>query len=451
MRVPEGFVRPWLRSDRPVVRRIVQPLEAFIRLETGSGLVLLVAALAALIWANVSFEGYESLWGTELRVSLGDLELDEDLRHWINDLLMALFFFLIALEVKREVLLGALADRRLAAVPVAAAIGGMVVPALTYLLVNAGGGGTPAGWAIPLATDVAFALAVLAIVGTMAPGPLRAFLLTVAIVDDVATIAIIAIAFTDGLSVEWLAAAGAVAGAILIMRRLAVRTLAPYVVAAGCLWLAVFESGVHATLAGVLLGLLTPARPFHDPDRTGKAIAGQMKAVARTADVEFDQATLLQAARLSTEAVSPLARMEAAVHPWSAYVVLPLFAFANAGVPISADSLQGALTSPLGLGVILGLLVGKPIGLLLGSWLAVRLSPAELPDGVTLSSILALGFVAGIGFTVALFISSLALPAEDVAEAKLAILVASLLAGALGAGAFALRSRLARAQRPSGS
>jgi len=444
MRVPEGFARPWLRSDRPIVRRVIQPLEAFIRLEIGSGVVLLLAAAVALAWANVSLAGYEGFWRTELRLSLGDLELSEDLRHWINDLLMALFFFLIALEVKREVLLGALADRRLAAVPVAAAIGGMVFPALVYLLVNAGGGGTPSGWAIPLATDVAFALAVLAIVGRMAPGPLRAFLLTVAIVDDVGTIAIIALVFSDDLSVDWLLAAGALAAAIVIMSRLGVRKLAPYATAAACLWLAVFESGVHATLAGVLLGLLTPARPFHDPDATGRVIGRQLKEVARSVDAEFDQATMLQASRLSSEAVSPLARMEAAVHPWSAYVVLPLFALANAGVSISPDALHDALTSPLGLGVILGFLLGKPLGLLFGSWLAVRLSPGELPEGVTLTSILALGFVAGIGFTVALFISSLALPAEAVAEAKVAILAASLLAGALGAAGFALRARLTR-------
>jgi NhaA family Na+:H+ antiporter len=441
MRVPDGFARPWSRTDRPVVRRVIQPLESFIRLEVGGGALLLVAALAALVWANVSFSGYESFWGTHLELQLGDLRLDEDLRHWINDLLMAGFFFLIALEVKREVLLGALADRRLAAVPIAAALGGMVIPALVYLLINSGGSGTPEGWAIPLATDVAFALAVLATIGNLAPGPLRAFLLTVAIVDDVGTIAIIALVFTDSLSLAWLAAAGGIIAAILIMRRLSVRKLAPYVLAAGALWLAVFESGVHATLAGVVLGLLTPARPFHDPDETGPVIAEQLEEVATSEDAEFDQATMLQAARLSTEAVSPLARMEAAVHPWSAFLILPLFALANAGVPISLSGLSDAVTSPLGLGVILGLIVGKPVGLFLGSYLAVRLSPAQLPEGVSLGSILALGLIAGIGFTVALFISTLALPAELVDEAKVAILFASLLASMLGVCAFVLRSR----------
>lgn len=442
MQVPEGFARPWLRTDGPVVRRVARPLESFIRLEVGGGVLLLIAAVTALIWANTSLDSYENFWGTELGLELGGMELREDLRHWINDLLMAGFFFLIALEVKREILLGSLADRHLAAVPVAAAIGGMVVPALVYLLINSGGGGTPEGWAIPLATDVAFALAVLATVGRLAPGPLRAFLLTVAIVDDVGTIAIIALVFTDSIALSWLAAAFGTIVAILIMRRLSVRKLAPYVIAAGLLWLAVFESGVHATLAGVVLGLLTPAHPFHDPDETGNVIGAQLREVARSSDAEFDQATMLQASRLSTEAVSPLARMEAAVHPWSAYLILPLFALANAGVPISLADLSEAVTSPLGLGVILGLIVGKPLGLVLGSVAAVKLGAGRLPTGVTFATVAGVGFIAGIGFTVALFISTLALPAGSVDEAKVAILVGSLLASALGMIAFRLLGRL---------
>lgn len=438
MSVPGRFERPWLRSERPAVRRFVRPVETFIRLEAGGGVVLLLAAVAALIWANVSPEGYESVWHSKLSLEGFGLELDEDLRHWINDLLMALFFFLIALEVKREVLFGALAERRLAMVPVAAAIGGMVVPALIYLLVNSGAQGEPSGWAVPLATDVAFALAVLAMIGRMAPGPFRAFLLTVAIVDDVGTIAIIAVAFTEELALAWLGAAGGIALLIVVLQRLSIRALAPYVIAAAALWLATFESGVHATLAGVLLGLLTPARPFHDPDETGEAIAGQLDAIANVDDAEFDEATMLQASRLATEAVSPLVRIETAIHPWSAYVVLPLFALANAGVPISVSAVGDVFSTPIGLGIVLGLVLGKPIGLVAGSWLAVRLTPAELPQGIGLPALGALGLIAGIGFTVALFISALALPAGLADEAKVAILVASLFAGILGSAAFAL-------------
>jgi NhaA family Na+:H+ antiporter len=395
-------------TDRPVVRRIVEPLEAFIRLEASSGLLLLGAAIAAVVWANLAPAGYENFWGTDLSFSVGGLNFDEDLRHWINDLLMAAFFFLIALEVKREVLLGDLADRRIAAVPIAAALGGMAVPAALFLLINSGGSGTPDGWAIPLATDVAFALALLAVIGRRAPGPLRAFLLTVAIADDVGTIAIIALVFTASLSLGWLGGAVGAGIAVYALRRLRVRTLAPYVLLAAVLWIALYQSGVHATLAGVALGLLTPARPLSPRD---------------------DE--------------SPLARMESAVHPWSAYLVLPLFALANAGVPLDAGALGDVFTTALGLGIVAGLLIGKPLGLLTGSWLAARLTPGRLPEDVTYPSLLALGEVAGIGFTVALFISELALPDESVPAAKVAILTASLLASIFGFLAFALRARRA--------
>ena len=439
LRAPDEFRRPWLRSDRPVVRRFARPVERFARLEAGSALVLLAAAIAALVWANISSEGYESFWGEHLSISVGSLELDEDLRHWVTDLLMAGFFFLIALEVKREVLFGDLSDRRLAVTPIAAAIGGMIVPALVYLALNLSGG-EPDGWAIPIATDVAFALGVLALIGKMAPGPLRAFLLTVAIVDDIGTIVIIAIFFSSGLSAAWLGVAALCTALVYGLRRLSVRHLGPFVALAVLLWIAVHESGVHATIAGVVLGLLTPAKPFHAPGPTADVISEQLSEIREKPDRDVSEDTMQQVARFAEEAASPLARMETAVHPWSAYLILPLFALANAGVPLSLAGVGDVFTSPLGLGIVLGLVIGKPLGLFAATAIAVRLTGAKLPDGVDLTAVACLGFIAGIGFTVALFISDLAFPgADQLEQAKTAILFASLLASALGAAAFTVR------------
>ncbi|MBA2239856.1 MAG: Na+/H+ antiporter NhaA [Solirubrobacterales bacterium] len=439
LRVPESFPRPWLRSDQPVPRRLVRPVERFLSVEAGSGSVLLLAAVAALIWANVSAEGYEGFWGTEISLTAGSLELTESLRDWVNDLLMAIFFFLISLEVKREVLFGDLSDRRVAAAPIAAAIGGMILPALLFLLLNMGEGGSPSGWAIPIATDVAFALALLATIGRMAPGGLRSFLLTVAIVDDIGTIVVIALFFTDDLSLAWLAVAAGLSLAVWLMSRVGIRHLAAYVAAAAVLWVAVFESGVHATIAGVILGFLTPSRPFHRPDPTARVIAEDLDELERTDDAEVEEGTMISVARLAGEAASPLNRMEERLHPWSAYLILPLFALANAGIPLSASVLGAVFTEPLGLGILVGLLVGKPLGIFLASFAAVRLAGARLPEGIGFSALPALGLVAGIGFTVAIFISDLAFSGAELAEAKAAILVASALASLLAVLAFAAR------------
>ena len=439
LRAPDEFRRPWLRSDRPVARNFARPVERFVSLEAGSALILLLAAVAALVWANISSSGYESFWAERLSVSVGSLEIDEDLRHWVTDLLMAVFFFLIALEVKREVLFGDLSERRLAVTPVAAAIGGMVVPALVYLAVNAGGGELD-GWAIPIATDVAFALGVLAVIGKMAPGPLRAFLLTVAIVDDIGTIVIIAIFFSSGLSFAWIGAAALCAMLVYALRRLSVRHLAPFVALAALLWIAVHESGVHATIAGVILGLLTPAKPFHEPGPTADVISDQLSDIRDEPDRDVSEGTMQQVARFAEEAASPLARMETAVHPWSAYLILPVFALANAGVALSLSGIGDVFTSMLGLGIVLGLVVGKPLGLFVATAIAVKFTGAKLPDGVDLPAVACLGFVAGIGFTVALFISDLAFPEPvQLGAAKTAILLASLVASGMGVAAFALR------------
>jgi Na+:H+ antiporter, NhaA family len=443
----ERFSRPWLRSDRPVPRLIVRPLERFLELESGSAALLMAAAVVALVWVNVSASSYEDFWTTELALDLGVLELEEDLRHVVNDLLMAVFFYVVTLEVKREVLFGSLRDPRSAAVPVAAALGTMVGAAVTYVAINIDGGELN-GWAIPIATDIAFALGVLGLAGRRAPGELRAFLLTLAIVDDLGTIAVIALFYSDGIALDWLAGAAGLLVAVALIRRIGVRLLVPYVILAASLWIAVLESGLHPTLAGVALGFLTPAFAFHPRDATGDLIGGRLTDISQATDAEVSEATMLETSRLAREAVSPLARMEAQLHPWSAYFVLPIFALANAGVAISLAGLGDALTGPVGLGITLGLVIGAPIGGVLLAWLPVRFGPAQVPDGLDWPAIAAVAPLKGIGFTVAIFISVLAFDDEELqAQAKLAILVASAIAALFGLAALYARHRSIQQRR----
>jgi NhaA family Na+:H+ antiporter len=443
VRPPRRSRPPWARSERPIPRRLVQPLERFLSNETGSGGLLLAAALVALVWVNVAGDSYEDVWSERISIDLGSLHFDEDLRHIVNDLLMAVFFFVVALEVKREALFGSLRQPSSAAVPIAAALGTMVGGAVAYIAINIGGGNLD-GWAVPIATDIAFALSVLGVAGRRAPPALRAFMLTLAVVDDLVTILIIAVVFTSDLSLAWLAGAAGVAGAIFVMQRLGVRYMPVYVLAAGLLWVGVFESGVHATIAGVVLGFLTPAYAFYRPQPTGNAIASQLQTISDRTDVEVGEVTMWEASRLSREAVSPLHRMEEQLHPWSAYLILPLFALANAGVEVSFAELGDALTSQVGLGIIIGLALGAPLGGVLLSRALVRFSPARLSDELDWPAIYALAPLKGIGFTVAIFISVLAFESVEAQDdAKLAILVGSALSAAIGLAGFWIRSRQA--------
>jgi NhaA family Na+:H+ antiporter len=444
---PTEFPSPWSRSDRPVVRRFVRPLERFVSQEAGSGAILLAASVLALVWANAAPASYQDLWHTQLAATVGTAELHLDLRELVNDLLMAVFFYVVAVEVKREFVFGALRDRSYAALPIAAAFGTMVGAAFTYLAVNLIAGGDMNGWAIPIATDIAFALAALGLVGRRAPAELRTFLLTLAVVDDLATIAVIAIFFSTDLSLAWLGGGVLALAAVLIMERIGVRALTPYVAVAALLWIAVHESGVHATIAGVALAFLTPARPFYPRQRTGEVLAHQLRDLVKETDEELSEATMAEVSRLSRESVAPLIRMEHALHPWSAYVVLPIFALANAGVEITPAVLGDAVTGPVGLGVMLGLVVGAPIGGILLPLAVARLTGATLPGTLDWPAIAAMAPLKGIGFTVAIFISILTFDDAALrAQATLSILLASLLAGVIGIGSLLLRHRLASAE-----
>lgn len=436
----EGFAkhfrRSWLRSEQALPRRVVRPLERYLQQEAGSASLLLAAAVAALVWANVWPDSYADLWSTVVSVDFGPLRIDEDLTHWINDLLMAVFFYVVALEVKREMVFGSLRDRRSAAVPVAAALGTMVGAALTYVAVNLIGDGDLRGWAIPIATDIAFAVGVLGLAGRRAPTELRAFMLTLAVVDDLGTIVVIGVFFTQDLSLIWLAAAVAVSVAVVVAQRVGIRSLVLYALLAGLLWLAVFESGVHATLAGVVLGFLTPAVAFHSRQATAEFLGAHLSEIS-SADRDVSEGALLESSRLAGEAVSPLTRMEERLHPWSAYAILPLFALANAGIPVSLGGIADALSGPVGLGIALGLVVGAPIGGILFAWGLLRFGPGRMPDGLDWPAIGGVAPLKGIGFTIAIFISTLAFEEVDLQEqAKLAILVASAVAALIGLAAL---------------
>ena len=439
----EEDIRPsWSDSARPVPRLVLQPLQTFLRTEEAGGILLLAAAVAALLWANSPWRAsYDAVWHAQLTIGLGPWSLAEDLQRWVNDALMALFFLVVGLEIKRELTTGELRQPRAAALPAIAALGGMAVPALLYLAINRSG--EPArGWGIPMATDIAFALGVLAIVGRGLPTALKSFLLALAIVDDIGAILVIAVFYSGSIEVLALLAAGGLLGLILVLQRLQVRWTVVYVLLGVGVWLATFQSGVHATIAGVALGLATPAVPFQRP----RAVSLEAHRIADdTVDnpvpPDADAHQWLHLAGLTREAVSPLARLEHLLHPWTSYVIVPVFALANAGVSITSSTLGEALTSGVTLGVVIGLVAGKTIGVTMLTWLATKTGVTRLPEGVGWDQLVGVAALAGIGFTVSLFITSLAFQTQAVQDAaKIGILAASLLAGLLGAVLLA-RSR----------
>ncbi|MGD2102835.1 MAG: Na+/H+ antiporter NhaA [Acidimicrobiia bacterium] len=410
----------------------------FSRIEASSGIVLLIAAVAAIVWANSAWsDTYFSILEEHLTVDLGHFHLDESVLHLINDGLMTIFFFVVGLEIKREMVLGDLQDPRAAGLPVMAALGGMVVPALIYLFFNAG---TEAvgGWGIPMATDIAFAVGVVSLLGRRVPSGAKLFLLAVAVADDIGAIAVIAIFYTSDLDSGYLAAAVVGLIVVWVASKVNIRAMWFYVPAAIVIWYFTLESGVHATLAGVALGFITPARPYYRPrefDERARAILDEYP-VEDPADISAQEHADHEALLLSdiaAETVAPLNRMEHKLVAWSSFVVVPLFALANAGVDFRDISVSEALTSDIALGVALGLVVGKIVGISAASFGAVRSGLGKLPPGTGWRHVVGLAGVAGIGFTVSLFVAGLAFDDPHLTDlAKVGIFSGSLIAGIAG-------------------
>jgi NhaA family Na+:H+ antiporter len=403
----------------------------FLAQETASGILLLLATAAALIWVNLPGElgeSYHHLWETHLTLQIGGWEiLDKPLEAVVNDALMVLFFFVVGLEIKHELVRGDLSNPRVAALPAIAAVGGMVVPALIYVAVTAGGEGTN-GWGVPMATDIAFAVGVLALLGPAIPQKLKLFLLTLAIVDDIGAILVIAAFYTRGLRFDWLGLAIALLVLVMVLQRFRVWFTPVYLIIGIIIWYATFKSGVHATIAGVTLGFMAPARPLLG-DRAFEGVEDVLS--GDTADPE----AVRNANWKIRESVAVTTRLTRLVSPWTSFIIVPLFALANAGIKLSTDSFSVLTSSRVTIGVLLGLVIGKPVGVALATWLALRFRLASLPDGLTMRHVLGAGAVAGIGFTVALFISKLAFVGESARlldEAIIGILVASVAASLLG-------------------
>jgi NhaA family Na+:H+ antiporter len=409
-------------------------LERFIQSETSGSILLFAATVVALIWANSPWSAtYFALWKLPLQLGRRPL-LSMDLHHWIDDGLMVLFFLVVGLEIKREIVKGELSSFRQAALPIMSALGGMILPALLYFALNRSGAGAH-GWGIPMATDIGFAMGVLALLGKRIPSSLRVFMLALAIVDDVGAILVIAFFYTPTISLVYLAAAGGLL-ALLIVLSVRRAPLFVYTVAGIFFWAAVLRSGVHATIAGVILGLVAPITPKFRPEELAE-IAGPLLDNFRVQilgqDKSSAEATLTTLDHLLSGTDSIAERLERNVHPWVCFLVLPLFALASAGVAFSTEQLKMAYSSSTALGILLGLLVGKALGITFFSFLAVKLKIAEMADGLTWSGITGIGLLAGIGFTVALFISGLSFDDEPlIATAKVAVLVASLAAGSIG-------------------
>lgn len=413
-----------------VARALVRPLERFLAIEAASGIILLIAAAAALIWANSPWaHSYHALWETPIALALGPWAVDTTLHFVVNDVLMAVFFFVVGLEIRREMHGGELSELRRAALPIVAALGGMLAPAAIYVAL-APGGEAGQGWGVPMATDIAFAVGVLALLGKRVPAALRVMLLALAIIDDIGAIVVIAIFYSSGVELAGFAIAGGGIAGILLLQALGVRNAWVYVPAGAVLWAGVLAGGVHPTIAGVITGLLTPARAWFGVrgflDASRAHLDELEQRCAHPGATAHDLAEPLDAIRRAhREAVSPVERLEHALHPWVAYAIMPIFALANAGVDLGGLDL-GASPGVL-LGITLGLVVGKPLGVVLACWLAVKLRLASLPRGVDWKGVTVVGVVAGIGFTMALFIAALAFPASPAlhSTAKLAVLIAS--------------------------
>ena len=410
-------------------RSLETPLSSFLRTETGSATILLGAAAVALIWANADASSYRSVWDTTLSVRVGDAGISQTLGHWINSGLMTFFFFVLGLEARREFDLGELQDRQMVALPVLAGIGGMVMTAAIYLAINAGHGSAH-GWGVAMSTDTAFALGALALVGPRFSDRLRAFLLTVSVIDDLIALAVIALVYSESLDLVPLLVAIGVFAVIVGASRARIKTGGVYFILGVVAWVGLFESGVDPIIVGLAMGLLTWAAPA---DRGDLEQASDLFRRFR----EQPTPELARSARLGLEsAVSPNERLQYLYHPWTSYVIVPLFALANAGVVINGDSLSRAFGSPITLGIVVGYVVGKPLGIAGTSWVLTKVTRGRVRPPVGWTGVIGAGAAAGIGFTISLLIASLAFSGQDLEQAKIGIVVAGLAAALVSAAVY---------------
>lgn len=431
----------FLTSDRLLARYVARPMAGFLQVEAAGGMLLLVAAITALIWANSPWsESYLDFWGAHISLTVGSLELAESLQGWVNDGLMVIFFFVVGLEIKYEIVAGHLRDLRVASVPIIAAFGGMAVPALIYFLL-AGRSEGAHGWGIPMATDIAFAVGVLGLLGRRIPPAARIFLLTLAVVDDIGAITVIAIFYTSGLSLGWLLAAAVALVGIALLSKVRVWALPIYVILGLFAWFATYQSGVHATIAGVVIGLLAPAHPL-----LRERVARDYARTALADDnLSHDEVRHLRF--LLRESLPVVSRLEHHLHPVSSYLILPIFALANAGIDLRGGVIRDALDSPVTVGIAAGLLIGKVAGISAASWVVIRCGFGRLPERTTWPMMIGLGIVGGVGFTVSLFVVGLSFPENHllIAQAKVGVLGASAVAGCAGLAFLAVATRTHRA------
>jgi len=411
------------------IHRIVNPLIRFLHVETSSGQILLAATMVALALANSpGGDAYRAFWDTPVVLQIGSISLSHSLQEWINDGLMVIFFFVIGLEVKRELVLGELSDVRRATLPIVAALGGMLAPAGIYLALQHGQPGAR-GWGIPMATDIAFVVGCMALLGPRIPHGLRVMLLSLAIADDIGAILVIAVGYTETVHYDALAVGMGFIVFVVAFNWLGVRSIGVYLFLGIMVWLAFLKSGVHPTIAGVILGLLTPARSYLSEggfitllNRARQNLAGDV------AKEPFKAGTVRRLQWAARETISPLEYLEQTLHPWVGFCIMPIFALANADVPLQLSSLGAAVS----VAVMLGLVIGKPVGIVTLSWLSIRAGLAKLPDGVGWAALSGAGFLAGIGFTMAIFIADLALTESLLDTAKIGILAGSVLSAILG-------------------
>lgn len=436
----EANLQPWEHA----FGRIATPFEDFIHDETAAGLILIGCTIIALFLANgFLHHHYEHLLHAEIAVSFGNFELRHTLHHWINDGLMTLFFFVVGLEIKREVIVGELSNVSAALMPIIAAVGGMVVPALLFYVVNMGGEGEH-GWGVPMATDIAFAVGVLVLLGSRVPKTVLTFLVGLAIVDDLGAVIVIAIFYTEQIHMNWLALSGVALLALIGLNRIGIRKPWPYFLIGILMWFTMLQSGVHATLAGVLTALTIPVKPKFDHKLFVNHMSSLLQSLKDRPQKEKQHECIIHDAHsravLQTlengihSVESPLQRLEHNMHLPVAFLIIPLFALANAGIPIDLSAIPQTVTHPVALGVMFGLIVGKFLGISGLTWLALKLGIGKLPEGMTIKHLIGVGFVGGIGFTMSIFIAELGFAgqAENLLMAKTGVLFASLIAGAIG-------------------